>query len=667
MQRVSLFGLGLGLAAFAAQGQMTETPASAVVHLRVTEPAKAQALPATLFGSFLEPIGHSIYGGLWADVVENPSFEEGLWSAKNAAAMLRDRPELQRASELGLPLPWVPLDPAEGNRYEPVRGDAANSGQSLRLMALPGKEVGIAERVYLPVRRELAYGGSLWLKRVAGAEPVLVSLRRHGRAGEVLASVPIQAAAADWTKYPFAFTLERGRVAPLEALDLVIAVAGETRVLVDGVHLQPADAVDGMDPDVLAMARDLHTPLVRFGGNFTSAYDWKDGLGPPDKRQSKLNLAWGIPEYDTFGTDEFLDFCRLLGAEPQIALNLGTGGPEQAAEWVRYVDTKLGKQGLLWELGNELWGDWQVGYPAESEIAARTLAFSRAVRAADPQARLIGTGADEDTFHDWNARQLANPPDTVDFLSTHFVVGDGVELPHPSDEFRTMAALAMPWGLAGRMEAEKKQMVEAGRPGWNIAFTEWLMAGRNGGPRFTNMGGALFAGGFLNMAMRESEIVPISDMTGILEFGGIWKKREQVYGAPAYWVLRTYAGAAPRTLLAVSSDGPVYSIAKGVTRLPEIAGVPYLDVTAARAANGGVVLFCLNRHLTRPLKAELDLSALGVRGAAKITTIQADGIDAENTEEEPDRVRAVVETRPAAAKMPYTFPNASVTVIEIGR
>ncbi len=662
--RFLAFGLAVGFSGMA-YAQLTESPvaADAVVHLKVTRPAKQQALPPTLFGSFLEPIGHSTYGGLWADLVENPSLEEGMWSERNAATILHDRPELGRASELGLPLPWAPLDASEGNRYAPERGDAANSEQSLLVMALPNKEVGIAERIYLPVQRELSYGGSLWLKRVQGTEPVRVSLRMHGRASQMLAEAPVNATAAEWTKYPFSFTLKPGQVAPLEAVDLVVAVDGETRVLVDNIHLNPADAVDGMDPDVLALARDLHTPVVRFGGNFTSAYDWKDGLGPEDKRVSKINLAWGIPEYNTFGTDEFLDFCKRIHAEPQIALNLGTGTPEEAAAWVKYVDSKLGRQGLLWELGNELWGDWQVGYPAQSQVAARTLAASKAVRAVDPTARLIGTGADEDTFHDWNAQQLTNPPDTVSYLSTHFVVGDQVELPHSTDDFRTMAALAMPWGLAARMEAEKKQMADAGHGSWNVAFTEWLMAGRNGGPRFTNMGGALFAGGFLNMVMRESEIVPISDMTGILEFGGIWKKREQVYGAPSYWVLRTYASTEPKMLLTVTSDGPSYSIAKGVNRLPEIPGVPYLDCTAADTANG-TALFCLNRNLTRPLKAEIDL---GASGQAKITTLQADSLDAENTEEEPDRVKPTTETRTVSGTMAYTFPNASVTVIELSR
>ena len=124
--------------------------------IRVSRPDTPQQIEPSLFGSFLEPIGHSTYGGLWANVVENPSFEEGLWSADNLDALWNSRPELRAASSLGLPTPWEPLYQAQGSRYAPVRGEAANSAQSMLLMSLPGKEVGILEEVYLPGHHGLA-------------------------------------------------------------------------------------------------------------------------------------------------------------------------------------------------------------------------------------------------------------------------------------------------------------------------------------------------------------------------------------------------------------------------------------------------------------------------------------------------------------------------------
>ena len=648
-------------------GAISNTP----IEVHITRPANARAIPTSVFGSFLEPIGKSTYGGLWADALENPSFEDGLWSAGNIVNMLRSRPELQRASQLGIPLPWEPLDQAEGARYLPVWGDSANSSRSLLIMSLPGKEVGIRQKVYLPVHRELTYTGSVWLKHMQGPANVTVSLRARDDEGSVLATQTIDAAATQWTKYTFQLALKPGQVAPLEPADFVIALSNDARVEVDEASLMPVDNIDGMDPDVIAMARDLHSPLIRFGGNFTSAYDWKDGIGPRDKRISKLNVSWGIPEYNTFGTDEFLEFCKLIHAQPQIALNLGTDTPQKAAGWVQYVDQHWAdhKGGLLWELGNELWGDFQVGYPSLERVAQKTLATSRAVRKVDPNARLIATGADEDHFHDWNAAQLTNPPGTFDFLSTHFVVGDEVQMHNSSAQFRTMASLALPIGLEKQMHAIHEQIQQSPhRDHVNTAFTEWLMISNSRtGANFTNTGGALFAGGFLNMIIRNSEIVPISDMTGIMEFGGIWSKRGQVYGAPAYWVLREYANAQPRTLLTVQSNSPAYSVANGVRRLPEIANVPYLDVVAAESRDGkSLILFCVNRHLTQSLTASFDFASLGNQASsAKITTLAADSILAENDENDPNQVKPVTHTEAVHGAFTHKFPNASVTVIEI--
>jgi alpha-N-arabinofuranosidase len=639
--------------------------------IRVSRPDTRQEIPPSLFGSFLEPIGHSTYGGLWADVIENPSFEEGLWSAENLETEWNSRPELRAASSLGLPTPWEPLYPAEGSRYAPVRGDAANSTQSILLMSLPDKEVGILEQVYLPVHRELKYTGSIWLKHVNGDGKVRLSLRRRAHPDEVLASSVVPALSDTWAKYTFHLELNTGQLATLEPADFVISLVGDARVLVDNVALNPDDAVDGMDPEVLSLARELHSPVVRFGGNFTSAYNWHHGVGPLDTRVSELNLAWGIPEYNTFGTMEFLRFCELIHAQPQIALNLGTGTPREAAEWVNFVNAHWAdhRGGLTWELGNELWGDYQVGYPAANLAAGLTLANSNAVRKVDPSARLIATGGDAGLFHEWNEQQLADPADTFDYLSSHFIFNEDVLLPGATNEFRTIAMLALPWGLSERIRAMKQQAVEAHRPKVKFAFTEWLMGASNPHtvPNYSNMGGAVFAGGFLNAMMRNSDVVSIANMTGILEFGGIWKKREQVYASPAYWVLRTYATAKPRTLLKVESTSPTFNISKGVTQLPEIIGVPYLDVVAAQSEDGSkLLLLCVNRNVTRPESALIDLSSFGVdSGPAQVTTIAGDGVLAVNDEYNPDRVIAVTHTETFTAKQSYTFPNASVTVIEI--
>ena len=631
-------------------------------------------LPRTLFGTFLEPIGNSTYNGLWAEILQNPSFEGGLWDTEHLAAMLRMDPQLNRASQLGLPIPWEPLDSTEGNRYELHSGDAANSWRSLEVIGVPGRATGIRQEVYLSTQRELSYNGSLFAKHVGGASNLDVEIRKRN-APEILAQATIHATAGDWTEYKFSLTLPKDKLARLEPADFVVQVTGDERVDLDNVNLFPADAIDGMDPDEIQMAKAMHTPLVRFGGNFTSAYHWQDGIGPEDKRVSMRNIAWGIPEYNTFGTDEFLKFCKLIGASPQIALNMGSGTPEEAAAWVKYVNQHFGngQGGLLWELGNELWGTWNLGWPTVAQLPGRTLAFSQAIRKVDPNAKLIATGGDMDWFHDWNAAQLSDPADTFNYLSTHFVVTtDETKLSHPSADFIAQATFALPVELGRRLREAQDQInsTPAFANKAHLAFTEWLyVAHRTDAPKFTNMGGAIGTAGFFNMLFRNADIVPISDMTGIMEFAGIWKKHGQVYASPAYYAFQMYSGADATRPVEVTNNAGSYTVHNGVSRLPEIANVPYLDSVAALNERGdALTLFIVNRQLTRDLATEIHLNGFAARPVASVRTLNAPSILDKNSEEDPEHVVTVESTASLHGNvLRYTFPRASVTVLTFRR
>ena len=670
--RANLVAL-FAILSIAAQAQITivkPIPQTATIDVYAAQ-VDPHSIPRTIFGTFLEPIGNSTYNGLWAEILQNASFEAGLWSPDHVAAMLRESPELVRSSGLGVPLPWQPLNDAQGNRYEIHEGDAANSWRSLQVFAVPGEATGIKQKVYLPVHRTLDYRGSFYAKHLSGDTGLTIELRARDQ-DEVLSSQRIAVDTNDWKKYSFALHVPEGKLHRLDPADFVVELAGDERVDLDQFSLMPADAIDGLDPDAVAMARDMHTPLVRFGGNFTSGYYWRDGIGPRDKRVNMLNSSWGIPEYNTFGTDEFLAFCRLIHAQPQVALNLGSGTPEEAAGWVRYIDEHWSQHsGLLWELGNELWGNWNLGYPTRDQLAARTLAFSRAVRSVDPAAKLIATGADPDDFHDWNAIQLTNPPGAFDYLSTHFVVGTGeVELKNPTPDFINEAAFALPVELARKLKDAQAQIDSTA--GYNgkahIAFTEWLWVNpRLGAPVFTNMGGAVLTGGFLNMLLRNSAIVPISDMTGIMEFAGIWKKRSQVFATPAYYVFKMYAGADAVHPISVQSEAGVYQVRQGVKRLPQIDDVPYLDIAGTRNEAGDVLtLFCVNRSVSTDITAAIRLHDFSGARRAEIRMVHAEALSDQNDETEPTHVKddGTVEDIPESG-WTHVFPRASVTVITL--
>jgi alpha-N-arabinofuranosidase len=650
----------------------SQPAAEIIVQIDVNKTAN-YSVPRSIFGTFLEPIGNSTYNGLWAELLRNPSFEDSLWDVKHVAEMVKDDPELSRASEMALPLPWEPLRYAQGSRYAPQWNDAANSYRSLLLMALPDKQTGIRQKVYLPVYRVSHYIGSVYLKPISGPGRIEVSLRERNNPEHVFDRRELLVGATGWQRYEFALDVPPRQLATLEPADFVIAASDETRVLIDQASLFPGDNMDGMDPEMIAMSRELKTPIVRFGGNFTSAYHWRDGVGPRDRRVSMLNTAWGIPEYNQFGTDEFLRFCQQIGAAPQIALNLGTGTPQEAAEWVQYVNAHWADHagGLLWELGNELWGDFQIGYPTLPRVAERTKSFSDAVRNVDPKARLIATGGDPDVFQDWNAAQLTNPSDTFNYLSTHFVVTtNSVQAPHPSPDFIAKAVFALPVELERRLRTMHQQFEKTGKPTLNTAFTEWLFWSSEDqfSPRYDNMGGAIGTGGFLNMLLRNSDIVPISDMTGIIEFGGIWKKRGRVFGVPSYWVFRMYSNADIAKLVETQSHGPTYDVDQGSTRLPKIVGVPYLDVVAAINGSGNkLTLFCVNRHLTRDLETKINLAGFRPTNATA-RSMFADSIYEKNDETEPEHIHPrATPLSVESAEFKYTFRHESVTVIELGR
>jgi len=678
MQRVvtSLLTVFL-LITFIAPTRTAQTPwASAqpkltAIHINAAKTA-GYRIPRTIFGSFLEPIANSTYGGLVAQVLENPSLEEGLWDAAHLKKMIAADPQLLRASELGLPMPWEPLVYAQENRYEPRWNDAANSYRSLLVMGLPDQEVGIRQKVYLPVHRTWKYSGSIYAKYLSGPRALDVSLRERNHREKVFMHAAIQLSGADWASYEFSLELPEQTFTPLKPVDFVVTVSGEGRVLLDQVSLLPADNVDGMDPEVISMVKAMKSPVIRFGGNFTSGYHWRDGVGPLDKRISMKNVAWGIPEYNTFGTEEFLRFCELVGATPQIALNLGTGTPEESAAWVEYVNQNWGDHsgGLLWELGNELWGKFQIGYPTLQRVAERTKAFSSAVHQVDPKAVLIGTGADEDFYHDWNAAQLSNA-DSFRYLSTHFVVTTNEVLrKDPSPDFLAEATFALPVGLERKLREMYSQIqsVPGARDNIKIAFTEWLFwTESDKSPRYDNLGGAIASAGFLNMLMRVADIVPISDMTGTLYFGGIWKARGRAFGVPSYWAFRMYSNADATRPVEVATDSPKYNVEEGSKRIPNIPDVPYLDVVAALNDSGDTLtLFCVNRHLTSDISTRLTIDGFKPAAEASAQSLYADSIFEKNDEVTPEAVTPQVSSpKWKGAHLDFTFRHASVTVLTL--
>jgi alpha-N-arabinofuranosidase len=635
-------------------------------------------VPPTLFGAFLEPIGDSINHGINAEILVNGSLESGLWNHTNLEKMFFDQPELIESSDTaGIPLPWEPLNMTAGNRFELHVGDAANSWQSLEILGLPNQDVGIKQKVYVPAQRELNYRVSFYARHLSGPSGITVEFRATDT-GNVLAHSRVNVPATSWTKYSTNLRLISGTVRRLEPVDFAIAVSGVERADVDEISVMPDDAIGILDPDVVSMAKGMGAAELRFGGNFSSSYHWRDGVGFADKRPVLENTAWGIPEYNQFGTDEFLQLCRLIGVIPQFDLNMGSGTPQEAADWVRYIRNHY--QGpVIYELGNELYGKWQVGYKTLADLAPSTLEFSQAVRAIAPDATIIATGMGPLSDGKWNAAQLSNPPATFNDLSLHFILGTNhPALQGPTPDFTAAAAYALPYA-AGPYFDEMQEQVDA-HPGLkghvHFAVTEWLFNSKGYGernftdesPSWINEGGAVMAAGFLNTLLRHTWDVNIADMTGLMEFAGIWKKREQVYAVPAFYVFRMYSSVKGDTVLPVSSDSGSYDVSGGVRPLVQMRDIPYIDVVATRSADGRIVtLLCVNRNLQFDTPTTFNLGSLSIVGPVAGEQIRAASRYEGNDEIEPKHIvpEPITISHHSSNSFTLVLPHESVTVLKV--
>lgn len=195
---------------------------------------------------------------------------------------------------------------------------------------------------------------------------------------------------------------------------------------------------DGFRKDVIEAVKKLKVPLIRYpGGNFVSGYNWQDGIGPKDERPVRLDLAWRSLETNLFGLHEFIKWCKKVNAAPDMAVNLGTRGIDEARNLVEYCNFPKGtywsdlrrKNGAeeplnikVWSVGNEMDGDWQIGHQTAHEYGRLVYETAKAMRLVDPSVELVACGSSNhqnDTYGSWEETVLDNAYDDVDYLSLH--------------------------------------------------------------------------------------------------------------------------------------------------------------------------------------------------------------------------------------------------------
>ena len=465
-----------------------------------------------------------------------------------------------------------------------------------------------------------------------------------------------------------------------------------------------ADA-NGFRKDVAAEVKGLGVPIMRYpGGNFVSGYNWLDGVGPKEKRPTVLERAWNSLETNQFGTDEFIQWCRLVGTEPLLGFNLGTGTPEQAVAYVEYCNVDNGTRWSelrrqhgyeephnvrYWCLGNEMDGPWQMGHMTAREYGRKARDSARQIRVVDPSTQLIACGSSNTilpTYLVWDREVLEECYDQVDGISLHNYYGNTAALTGND----TARYLAMNLDMERQIHeiaavCDYVQGVLKSKKRLWLSFDEWNVWYRARGGRFANgqrkfapplleevynLEDALLVGGFLNTLLRQSERVRVGCLAQIVNViaplvtNGTSVLRQSIY-YPYAWALKYARGRVLDPLV----ESETYAIrAEGLR--PDFARddrVPYVDLAATfDQQNGQVCVLMLNRDLESERELVLECRDFTPTRVLASETLTGADLKASNTFERPTLVspQKLEAPRPGST-MTFKLPARSYSVAHI--
>lgn len=615
-----LLGVALG-AVLAAQSPST---------IRVMrEPLVPGEITRNQCGQFVEYLC-DLVPGMWAEKLCDASFE----------GLTPYRFEYLRATD-SKEHPWLPFGAT--NRVELVRDTGQKiQGEASLCLSSGGATpctVGI-EQDGIAVEAGEACTFTCWLR----AESLSGSVRvRLVKAGTTLASAEL-VPKSEWKRF-------RARLVPRESsgdAKFTLDFRGPARVWIDAASLMPEKNVGGWRPDVVEALRALHCGVIRFGGSALDDpnlgdFEWRDTVGPLEHRRPFR--AWGGLQPVGAGLAEFVDLCRAVDAEPLLCLRVRERTPKDAADEVQYfnggVDTPMGRlraehghpepyRVRYFQVGNEQGGP---------EYERRLPEFCRAIRAADPDARILSSYP--------SAGVLDGAAEYLDYVAPHhYGCADLEAMQRDFDAIRTLLAAHA-----------------RGRP-IRVAVTEWNTTAGDAGPHramLWTLANALACSRYQNLLHRNADLVEIanrSNLTNSFCSGILQTDNHRLYETPTYHAQRMYATLALPRPVRVES--------------PLAQGKP-LDLSATASADGAsLALFAVNDG-TQACSASIDVSAFVTDDAPVRTVVLADRDaagepDVVNGFDYPDRVAPVVgKLRARAGRIEYVFPPLSLSVLSLIR
>jgi alpha-N-arabinofuranosidase len=570
-----------------------------------------------MFGANLEHIGEAIYkNGIWAEVIENRKF-------CGADKFTWDTGVKHDHLDFGIVQPWRGFNPsaqhvmyAHSNSEYIVKGDeqinrfgSGKQSQQITIREKSEENRGIKQLLNVNFVNE-EHQFSIMLK--GNGQTVYIQI---GELSFELKSLT--------TWYEFKKNIKFTDSQTKKTLSISINC---DELFIANCSLMPKNTNFGFRQDITKLIKEWVPSYLRWpGGNYLSGYKWINGVGDRNYRLPFYDFAWYQWENNDVGTDEFMQWCELIGSEPMITVNTGNGTPQEAADWIEYLTgstaTKYGKlrskngRSKPYELktifiGNEMFGGWQIGHTDAKTYALKYDQFVKAIKKVNKNLRFIAVGACADHFGHWNEIVLNNIKERIDELSIHYYsIRTEKDKTHPHYTSRYIPTVAASTEVELMLDMTIKEVKKNTKKYITIAFDEWNTYVEAEHPNYIenyNIADALYAGSLLNACINRGDMITNTGIYHLINVMGNYRiDGQKIWKTPTTLVLELFTKYHKGKILKTSTNSPTFA-SPGMGKQPEYKKNNLLDASATFNQNQ-VCLTIVNKSEMESLKISIPI------------------------------------------------------------
>ena len=614
---------------------------------------KFPAISPYIFGGFIEHIGNLINHSLWSEVLDDRKFYYGV--QEFAEPFPTDR----RAA-MGYNRKWTAVGPISAITLDKTNAYVGEHSPKVALSQSTAR--GIAQSK-LSFKGGKPYTGRIVVNSDEATEISISIISAPNKKDRQTVKIK---SSKDWSTVSFSIT---PKASSTESIIEITAV-GSGNLRIGAVSLMPADNINGFRADTIALMKEMDCKILRMpGGNFISAYDWKNTIGDKDMRPPVLDPIWKAVQPNDVGVDELLQMCELINCEPYWCVNTGSGEPRSGAELVEYVngasETQWGAKRVAnghaesykvkyWNIGNEMYGHWQFGHMARDQYVIKHNMFADAMRAVDPSIYIVAPGGfvDEMTTgqgifiagqaqvlpgseRDWAYGMFKNSWGKFDALATHAYPPEGKRFDLQTGKLFDVKLSPVEWArqpanrvatMVDAWEEYKKLFPELNNGKIKVFFDEWAYSFQD------SLKGSVAIALTLQEFFRHTDFIDMAGYTMATAWIN-FDATDSVISARGrvFQLYNKHFGSVPVKINGNSPQpAPQYPIGGDQPRVNTGSPTYPIDVSAALTSDGNTLTVALVNPTETTQSIDLSFDGFSSGAKGKVWTLVGKNADATN-------------------------------------